>query len=154
MELKEARAICKQAASMFRAFAKLEEAAEAIITADNLEKERTEARAKVEAKLTEAMAAYEAEVARNRSTLTEIANQVKYAQGEHKKLVAKLSEKQAEAEASCVAAIAVARNKQALAEDEAQRALEFLTARKDSLESQIHSLEASLEKIKARAAAI
>lgn len=154
MDIKEARAVCKSAANMLRVFAQLEAAAETVITATNLQAERATAIEEVGRKLEQAKTAYEAEVATNRATLGEIGKQIAYAKEKHVGIMSELSQKQADAEAAVVAAIAVARNKQASAEDECQRAIDLLQSRKDELEKAVKNIESRLESLKSKVGAL
>lgn len=154
MELHEARSRIQTMLNFFKGLQHLEGIIEAAEGALQLQKERAEAVEAVGRKLELANTAFETESARHRDTLTEIKQQVAYAQRKHDEALQKASDELAAAQASTVAAIAVARTKQAEAENECQLAIDFMEQRKTELEKQIKSLESSLEKLKAKVGAL
>lgn len=154
MELHEARSRVQTMLNFFKGLQKLEEVFVIAETAEQLQKERAAACEEVGRKLELANTNFEAEAKRHRDTLTEIKQQVAYAQGKQKELLKVMGDELAAAEASKVAAIAVARTKQAEAENECQAAISFMESRKAELEKQVKSLESSLEKLKAKVGAL
>lgn len=154
MDMKEARTVVKAASNMVRAFARLDEVLEAAIVAESLTKEREAALAAVGTKLDEANAAYAQACETHGKLLDNMRAAASEMERKAKERMEAIERQVADAEAAKVAAIAVARTKQADAEHEVQSAIDFLTARKAELEKAVAQLEKDLGKLKSKAAAL
>lgn len=154
MELQEARSRVQALLNFFNGLQKIEEVLVAAEGAEQLQRERSAAVEAVGRKLEEANSQFEAESARHRDTLTEIKQQIAYAMRKHDEAVQECHDSLAAVQASTVAAIAVARTKQAEAENECQLAIDFMQEKKADLEKQVKALESALEKFKAKAGAL
>lgn len=154
MELHEARSRLQVMMNFFKGLQHLEGVIATAEAAEQLQKERTAAVEAVGRKLEQANTQFETESARHRDTLTEIKQQIAYAQRKHDEAIKKAADELAAAQASTVAAIAIARTKQAEAENECQAAIDFMQARKSELEKQVKTLESSLDKLKAKVGAL
>lgn len=154
MELQEARSRLQTLLNFFKGLEKLEEIVAVAESASQLQRERSEAVEAAGRKLQEANTAFALACEDHAKQRQHMQDELAELGKKRALTIARMEEELAAAEAQKIAAIAIARTKQAEAEHEAEAAIDYLVQRKAVLEKDIKQLEAALDKLKAKAAAL
>lgn len=152
MELHEARSRIQVMLNFFKGMQKIEEVIATAEAADRLCAEREAAVLAVGEKLAEANAAYALACETHAKLSQNMKDEIAALKKKHADTLVRIEEEVVAAETQKVAAVAVARTKQAEAEHETQQAIDFLTQRKAVLEKDVKSLEGALDKLRSKVA--